>query len=214
MVRALAIKRLPFELIQPQSLFELRRWNPQTRKIPVVELDGERSYDSTLIFERLDAVQPSPPLFSSEPRVAAAQRLLEDWADESLYWFLMAERWCPENSAATASQLAEELPRWSRSLTRLALPLVLGRASIAQGIGRLPAELRLRSYAMRLDDLVVLLGERPFFHSEVPSVADIAVACQLHCADAGPTPALAQLVRERPALVAFLRRFDAATSGE
>jgi hypothetical protein len=33
---------------------------------------------------RLDEIEPNPPLLSSEPVVAAQQRLLEDWSDEAL----------------------------------------------------------------------------------------------------------------------------------
>ena len=47
--------------------------------MPVIEIDGERVYDSTFIVRRLDEIEPKPALLSPDPFVAAQQRLLEDW---------------------------------------------------------------------------------------------------------------------------------------
>ncbi len=65
--RGLALKKVDYELVPPKSPFDLRRWNPQTGKMPVVEIDGERTYDSTFILRRLDALFPEPPLVSTDP---------------------------------------------------------------------------------------------------------------------------------------------------
>jgi glutathione S-transferase len=40
--RALALKNAGFELVDPRSPTEFRQWNPQTGKMPVLEIDGER----------------------------------------------------------------------------------------------------------------------------------------------------------------------------
>ena len=83
--RGLIVKRLPFQLHEPHSPLDLRRNNPMTGKMPVLDLEGRRVFDSTLILQALDEFKPDPPLLSANPQVAAQQRLLEDWADESLY---------------------------------------------------------------------------------------------------------------------------------
>src|SRR5438105_4871687 len=87
--RALALKRIAYELVEPRSPLEFARWNPQTRKIPVLEVerqpgsdsslirlssptrrltvlevDRERLYDSTFILRNLDLMVASPPLLS------------------------------------------------------------------------------------------------------------------------------------------------------
>lgn len=82
--RALQRKRIPFELEEPAGPWSFRSWNPQARKMPVLEIDGRRIYDSTFICRHLDTIVPNPVLLSADPKVAAAQRNLEDWSDEGL----------------------------------------------------------------------------------------------------------------------------------
>ena len=82
-VRGLQIERVGFELVEPRSPTDLRRWNPQTGKMPVVDFDGEKVWDSTFILRRLDQLVPAPPLLSDDPVAAANPRQLEDRADES-----------------------------------------------------------------------------------------------------------------------------------
>ena len=51
-VRALQLKGIRYGLVAPKSPADFGRWNPQTRKMPVLEIDGERTYDSTFILRR------------------------------------------------------------------------------------------------------------------------------------------------------------------
>jgi len=211
--RALALKKLPFETVPVRSPLDLQRWSPQTRKMPVLEVDGERVSDSTFILRRLEALAPEPPLWSPDPRTAAAQRLLEDWADESLYWHLMALRWTDANAPATREQLAATFPPWWRPLARGLLPRALRSAVRAQGLGRLPASVLLVEFGRRLDELVQLLGPDPFLLSDAdaPGGADLAVYGQLATARSGPTPELEELLSHRPALLAWCERVEART---
>ena len=117
-VRALSLKGIAFRLEEPRSPRDFARWNPQTRKMPAVTLDGQHLYDSTFIIRRLDELVPAPPLLSPDGLTAAKQRLLEDWADESLYWYGMALRWSPKNEAASARQILAGLPAAIRAIAR------------------------------------------------------------------------------------------------
>ena len=138
-VRGLRLKKLSYEWVGLRDPFQLRQWSPQTGKVPVLEIDGERVYDSTVILRRLEALSPVPSLWSSDAVVAARQRMLEDWADESLYWQLMAERWCDECRAASLDEVAGDLPVWIRLIAKRSfLPWRLGRVPVVQGFGRLP----------------------------------------------------------------------------
>lgn len=206
--RALALKELGFELAEPRGPMDLRRWNPQTGKMPVLELDGERIYDSTLILRELDRRFPDPPLVSSDPKLAAAQRQMEDWADEALYWYFMAVRWSDANAAATTAQITAGLLPFFRPVARLILPRRIGGMAAAQGLGRLPLPVLMEEIAGRLDDLVTILGDDPFIFGSAPSVADLAIHGQLHMASSGPTPELAELIRGRPGLVGLRRRIE------
>jgi glutathione S-transferase len=139
-VRALQLKRIPYTLVEPRSPLDFRRWNPRAGKMPVLELDGQREYDSTFILRRLDAVVPAPGLYAADPSTAARQRFLEDWSDEALYWYGMALRWCDANAADTAAQVAATLPvpALAHPLLRLVLRRQIGGQAWAQGLVRLP----------------------------------------------------------------------------
>jgi glutathione S-transferase len=211
--RALAIKRVPYTLVDVRSPTDFRRWNPQTGKMPVLDVDGERTYDSTLILRRLDALVPEPPLVDPDPRVAARQRFLEDWSDEALYWYAMGMRWSEQNAGATTAQVVGSLPLPS-FLHPLVGPIVrrwIGSQARAQGLARLPLDVLVAELGARFDELVVQLADRPFFFAERPSAADLAIFGQLNTLQSGPTPQATELIRARPALRAYYERVDAAT---
>lgn len=202
-------KRLPYTLAEV-GITELPKLNPTTRKIPVLVDGDEVVYDSTFIARRLDALAPEPPLFDADPEVAAAQRLLEDWADESLYWQIMALRFCKENMGRTAAQMRPFLPAAARPFAKPLLQRVIGSSTRAQGFGRLPYPVLIREVASNLDDLVLLLGRRAFFYADRPSAADFAVYGELETGCSEATPDFGRLVEERPALADFRKRVEDA----
>ncbi len=212
-VRGLQLKKLDYQLIEPKTPMDLAKANPTTGKMPVVEIDGERIYDSTFILRRLDELEPNPPLLSDDAMTAANQRQLEDWADEALYWYTMAFRWTERNGRRTANQILASAPAILRTLL---VPLVkrkIGGMAKAQGMGRLPEDVLEREYAGRLEDLERLLGNRDFFYGDRPSVADLAVYGQLSMGDNDVTPETRQAIRARPKLVEYLKRVEQATGG-
>ena len=209
-VRGLVIKGITWSLVEPRGPGDFARWNPVTRKMPVMDLDGERTWDSTRILRRLDALAPAPALLADDPGVAAAQRQLEDWSDESLYWYGMALRWSERNRARTTAQILGGLPAPLRLLATLVLPRQIRSTTVAQGLGRLPYDVLVSELEQRLDDLVSILGARPFFHAERPSVADLALYGQFHMLRSGPTAEAAALIEARPVLRTFMRRLEEA----
>src|SRR3990172_6929571 len=107
--RAFELKGIAFTLVPPRSPRDFKRWNPRTRKMPVIDIDGERVYDSTAILRLLDEIVPEPGLVDRDAGVAARQRFLEDWSDEALYWYGMGLRWSDANAAATVAQVVEDV---------------------------------------------------------------------------------------------------------
>lgn len=208
--RGLQLKGLPFELVEPKSPLELRRNNPQTGKMPTLEIEGQQLYDSTLILREIDRRFPLPPLVSKDPRVAAAQRQLEDWSDECLYWHLMALRWCERNVGATLDQVTLDMPKALRPVARVVAPRQIGRSPRVQGTARLPYEVLVEETGRLLDDLVLLLDDRAFFYSERATVADLAVYGELRSAQSGPTPEFDAMIGDRPALVDHMKRVEEA----
>jgi glutathione S-transferase len=214
-IRGVQRKGLAWQLVEPKSPADLEKWNPQTGKMPVVEIAGERLFDSTFILRRLDELVPEPRLVSDDPVVAAHQRQLEDWADEALYWYVMAFRWTPKNADANAGRMLGRM-RVPGFLQPLLAPLIrrrIGGQIHAQGLGRLPESVLSREFGEKLDDLLRMLGDRPFLHSDAPSVADLAVYGQLKNADDELTPETRDAIRRRPKLIEYMKRVEQGTGG-
>jgi glutathione S-transferase len=210
--RALHYKKQPFRHVDLKSPLDLGRWNPQTRKMPVLEIDGRKDYDSTFLLRWIDELWPDPPLFSADPAVMLRQRHLEDWSDESLYFYVFSLRWTDRNAPATVAQLGSIVPWFLRPIAGFVFHRQIKPLTHAQGLGRLPVGRLVSELERRLDELVVLLGESPYFYSDTPSAADLAIFGQFSTLRSGATPDGAALLDERPALQQWYDRVAAATA--
>ena len=197
--RALVFKGLDFELHLSSGPEDVRRWSPVTGLLPVMTVDDELVSDSTNILLRIEAIRPEPPLLSPDPVVAAQQRNLEDWADESFLWYWM--EWFRLSAEAPGPSPSA----WSRLRRRLG-------ARPDEARRRAQAEL-IRGLEDRLSDLVNFLGARPFFHADRVSLADLTVHAMLLTLRGDLIPGSARMLNERPALVEFMRRVEQATGG-
>jgi glutathione S-transferase len=209
--RGLTLKKIAFESVPIRSPLDFARWNPVTGKMPVLKVDGEKLYDSTFILRYIDRKHPEPPLLSDDPEIAARQRQLEDWSDESLYWYGMALRWSEKNRAACREQIIANLPVIMRPVAGVILPRRLTAYSTGQGLGRLPYNILLREMEGRLDDLSLMLGKRAFFFADRVSIADLSIYGMFHALRSGPTPDGAALIADQPALVDWAKRVTEAT---
>ena len=197
---ALALKGLAFERVLSDDPEDVARWSPIARTLPVLEIDGRRKADSLAILAWLDERFPDPPLYSADPRTAEAQRNLATWSDNSFTWYF--NRW----RASRYPQPGDEEPIEHSLLGRVKLSL--GRRFGSDPRTRAEArELEVvHQIEARMDDLVGFLGDRPFFHADEPSVADLSIYAMLRVLRAGAIPLCADAIDERPALVAFLER--------
>ncbi|HEX5065513.1 MAG TPA: glutathione S-transferase family protein [Myxococcota bacterium] len=210
--RALLYKGLEFELVEPTSAEDYKRWSPKTGQLPALDLNGEHVPDSTEILLRLDQVYPEPPLLSPDPTVAAQQRQLEEWADESFLWYFMKyRRQAMGEDVAAQPPLAGEgtaPPTARKGSSGLRRFLAWLRAG---GTWERPHTALLRELALRLDDLANFLGTRPFYYSERLSMADLAVYSMLATLREDAIPGAALLLAARPTLVALLERVERVT---
>ena len=195
--RALVLKSLAFELREPAGPEDFQRWSPKTGLLPVMTVGDELVSDSTHILLRLEELCPEPPLLSADPTVAAQQRHLEDWADESFLWYY--QEWLRTEPEAAPP-------------ARGALRRVAARLRVPGRRASLRAEL-LRGLQDRLDDLVNFLGARPFFYSDRIGMADLTVYAMLRSLHMDQIPGAARLLAQREALLAFMRRVEEATGG-
>ncbi len=212
--RGLLLKGLPFQLQQPRLPWDVRRHNPTTGKMPALDLDGSRLFDSTLILRALNVYKPTPPLLDADPSLAVQQQMLEDWADESLYWYGMAFRWTiPANAARAVRLVQHTMPTLLRPFVRLMAPRLIAAQVRAQGTGRLPIEILRAELDGHLANLVSILGPGPFFWGvERPSMADLAIFGQLSFLRAKGSPETKAALGRFPALLDFYRRLDRLTA--
>jgi len=197
--RALLFKGLPFDLHISAGPEDVKRWSPVTGLLPVMRVDDELVSDSTNILLRLEQLYPEPPLLSSVPIVAAQQRNLEDWADESFLWYWT--EWFRLEAAAPGRPPGA----WARLRRRVG-------AGLDDPRRRAQAEL-VRGLEDRLNDLVNFLGSRQYFYSDRVSMADLTVHAMLVTLRSDGIPGSARLLADRTALVEFMRRVEAETGG-
>jgi glutathione S-transferase len=211
--RILHAKRVPYEVREVplvRSLRDVRRVN-RIGKLPCLEHAGRRVADSTDIAHYLEAAFPAPPLLPADPAERGLCHVLEDWADESLYYYEMVLRFTrPHNAARFVPRLLAHDPPWFRRVASPLLPVLLRRQTAAQGVGRKPSAMVDRDVERHVEALAGLLGEREWLVGQRLSLADIAVFAQLACIRAADEGAKA--VERAPAVAAWMERVERATA--
>jgi glutathione S-transferase len=174
-------------------------------KLPVLDYEGERIQDSSEIAAFLDARHPDPPLYPGAAKARAEAAIWEDWADESLYWFEVYLRFMyPEARTRSAALLAEGRPKIERALLGFAVRRMYARKLAAQGLARMsPARVEAK-FLGHVDTLEAILASQPWLVGDARSIADIAVASQLH--EIVRTSHLAPEVTARPHVADWLGR--------
>ena len=202
-VKGLAYRRITLTV---GRLRELREANP-LRKVPVLIDRGRTIVDSTAIARYLEAEHPEPPLLPSDPAARAYASLLEDWADESLYFVVGAFKWLnPKNRSTAIERTVSELgggllrPLVARVVARR---IALSYRAWGYGSGSLGHfEERMRESLAWLAELVV---GRTFLLGRSLTIADVAVYAQLAWMR---QYAETRLLAEQPAVCEWLARLD------
>ncbi len=210
--RILHVKGVPYQVreIPPSRSFtDVRRVN-RIGKLPTIEDDGRRVADSTDIAYYLEERFPEPPLLPRHPLERALVHVLEDWADESLYFYEMTLRFAlPHNRRRWLPQLTKYEPDWFQRVAPFLLPLVFRRRVRSQGIGRKPVDMLVADVERHVRAVDGLVGDGEWLVGSALTLADIAVFAQLFCirgSDEG-----AQIIGAHPRVAAWLERVDAAT---
>jgi glutathione S-transferase len=211
--RVLHWKKQPYEVHEVslwQALTQLRRLNP-AGKLPCLEHDGRLIADSSEIARYLEERFPSPPLLPSDAAQRALCHVLEDWADESLYFYEMQLRFgTPENAKRWLPVVAAHDAAPARALARLILPRTFGAQLRGQGIGRRPIAAVLADLERHLRAVATLLGGRDFLVGNSLTLADIAVFAQLFCIRGSAEGAVA--IEKEPEVLRWMTRVDEATA--
>ena len=176
----LNVKNVPYETIEvPVSKSgAVKKYSP-TSKLPTILHDGRYIDDSTDIAYYLEEVFPDPPLIPKEPKARAKCHVYEDWADESLNFYMMKLRWLPQNRARWAKELAKH----DTGLWRWLIASFAARATLnildKQGIGRKTEAAILIDIDRHMRALSADLHGDRFLAGEQLSLADISVFVQL-----------------------------------
>ena len=211
--RVLRYKHVPFTIYEwPLAEVPLIREKNPTGKLPLLDIDGVLIPDSTTIALEIERRFPTPPLLPADPAQRAQVLILEDWADESLYFYEMTTRFGEEDFAANVGKLvagaAPEMLEAIAPMLREGFKATTG----AQGVGR-------KSPQQLADDVNRLFGaiddlQRPtgFVVGNTLSLADIAICAQAECI--GDSTIGKQALHARPALSEYFKRVDALTHAD
>ncbi|MCA9520441.1 MAG: glutathione S-transferase family protein [Myxococcales bacterium] len=211
--RALALKGQAYEVrevtLAETGMGKLKRLS-EGAKLPVIEHEGRRIGDSTDILAYLEGRFPDPPLYPSEPRERALAHVLEDWADEALYFYEMYLRFnVPHNRSRWLPALTKFDAPALRVVARVVVPTAIRRQLAAQGLGKKPLATVVRELDRHLEALDALLEGGSWLVGERICAADLAIFAQLYCirgSDEG-----ARALEALPRVTDWMRRVDEAT---
>lgn len=182
------------------------------KKLPVIDDGDTRVEDSTQIMHYLDQKHPEPGLYPKDAAELALCNILEDWADESLYYYDIALHFSfAENAKRRAGHLLKHEKPWFRKLIGPFVPAILRKAGEAQGAGRRPRQVILDDIERHVKSLSMFLQDRDFLVSNDLTAADISVFVELYAiavAELG-----AEIIGRYDPVVQWMARVEALTGG-
>ena len=150
-------------------------------KLPVLDIDGERIQDSRRIAAALEQRFPDKPLVPGDPQARAQMEILQDWADESLYWYEVFFRGFYDRAwGLLLDSLTAGRPVWEKPMLNVVARNQFRQKLRAQGIGRQDKASVEERFRLLLQSLDTQLRGRDWLIGTDKTLADIAVASQLH----------------------------------
>jgi len=211
--RAFAYKGVAIDISNtpPQNVAKV---SPQTKKLPVVDVAGQRIGDSSEALAWLETNHPEPRLIPEDPRDAALVHMLEDYADEGIYPIAVYYRWMvDENFAPFRDKTFGSIPAPLRGAVVRMVRGKVRKQLDGQGVGRqTPATIddRLREHVAAIGARVADGG---WLVGDHLTTADLSVFCMLAPIAQGNVARAGAIVRASEPVMAWLRRVDAATRG-
>jgi glutathione S-transferase len=199
------------EISMQQAVTRVRKVNP-VGKLPALVHDGRTVADSTDIALYLEEHFPDPPLLPSDPRERGLCHALEDWADESLYFYEMylrftlghnSERWIPVLCGQDSELVAKA--------ARFVIPRHMKAILVKQGLGRKTRTQVVADVERHTTAVQSMLSGRDWLVSHHVTVADIAVYAQFACI--GGSREGARAIAACPDLQRWMARVEEATDG-
>ena len=199
--KGVAYRRIP--VLGPR-LFELRR-RGRVGKVPALEIDGRLVTDSTDIAHELERLFPAPGILPADPRARAQCHVIEDWADEALYFINLHFQWIDPEGARMLPLAFGKNP-----FGRAALAFYRRRIRsqvVGQGTGRKPPERIAADLERELDAVDAMVAPSPYLLGGQPMLCDFALMGQL--VYLSRTPKGGRALARRPGIGAYLERMRA-----
>lgn len=212
--RVLNYKKLPYQLHEV-SLTETangayKKINP-IGKVPALDHDGKIIVDSTHIVRYLEEKFPKPSLLPANKKLAALAHMLEDWADESLYFYEMHLRLVvPHNAQRWIPELVKNEPVYIKLIAPKFIPAMISRTAKSQGVGKKSLEVISNELNDHVNAIAEWLSGGQWLVGDAISIADISVFSQLKCLDG--TSEGASVLNAFPEVKAWMKRVDLATN--
>ena len=179
--RVLKLKGIDYSIeeVLPSKASKLKHISP-SGKFPAMQWDDLRIVDSTDIIAMLESEVPTPALIPTDAKARALAHILEDWADESLYFYDIAIRSKEHNVALLAEDICRHDTGLMSGIIKKALPGAMRKNANVQGLGRKPAEVLARDIEAHFAALEELLDGSDWLVGDSLTIADIAVGSMLH----------------------------------
>jgi glutathione S-transferase len=157
-------------------------WMTGRKQVPVLMIDGRTVTDSTDIIAALEARNPDPPLYPSDPALRGRALALEDFFDRELGPHVRRAFFhavLPDTDFSVAL-LATGFGPAVQTLYRAAFPAVRALMRLDMRIDDAGAERSRAKIAAALDRIAAELGPAGYFVGDRFSVADLTAAALLY----------------------------------
>lgn len=188
---------------------EIKKRSP-SGKLPCLEHDGKLIQDSTDIAYYLEQQFPDKTVIPDDPALAALVHIIEDWADESLYFYEMRLRFMVgDNVKTTLPKLLAEDKGIVKWLLAKVIPSGMKKILNNQGVGRKPEQQLFIDIERHLKAISDLLHNQEWLVGNQLTLADLAVFSMVECFN--DTKEAKQRVAQYPKILAWYQRVDQQT---
>ncbi len=190
---------------------KIKKLNP-TGKAPILEHNGQLIPDSTDIIRYIESLSADKPVIPLDSLIKSQSHIMEDWADESLYFYDLTMRSWPNNSGLLADDILLEDKGLFKKVMRPLIPKALIKQASAQGIGRKDKATVCAEVKEHFEAINSIVYNSDFLCGETLCIADIAVVSM--CTVLERAEESRAMMEALPALMEWRHRVDALTLPE
>ncbi len=187
----------------------VKQLNP-SGKLPCLEHDGKLIPDSTDIVYYVEKQFPQNSLLPDDPVQQALLHIIEDWADESLYFYEMHLRFgIPANGEKNIPRMLVNNTGVLKWFLGKVIPGGLRKITHSQGVGRKSLQQLEVDLHRHCSAVNKLLGAGDWLLGDTLSIADLALHPMLTAFEDAPEGAA--VLAQYPAIADWKSRLRAAT---